>query len=624
MDAIVSMDEEHRIVQFNAAAEKMFGCAREDAIGQPLDRFIPARHRVAHRRQIEEFEKAGRTTRAMGRLGAVYGLRGNGEEFPIESAISQVAAGDKKYFTAVLRDITVARRAEEELRRREEYFRSLIEYASDLITVVDSAGAIQFQSPSVERILELKAPEMAGRNLAEFIHSDDVPRVTSMIRRALVNPDAPVSLECRVRHRDGSWRLLAAVGRSIPGERDGRRVVFNSRDITASRNLEEQFLQAQKMEAIGTLAGGIAHDFNNMLAAILGSVELLREDLGPDHFSQEHVESIVAAAHRARELVQRILTFSRRTESERQLLQLQPLAAECIKLLRSTIPAMVKITHHLEGNCPPVLADPTQIHQVIMNMATNSWHALPETGGLIDISLRSVEVDAAMTARHRELRPGQYVRLTVSDNGHGMDPMVRERIFEPFFTTKPASKGSGLGLSVVHGIIKSHRGSILVESEPGKGTTFHVYLPAKMANRRETASPTLTIPHGRGERILLVDDEPIVGRSGEQMLKRLGYVVTRCEQAEDALDRFRRAPEAFDMIITDWAMPGMSGTELVSAIQEVRPDMPMVLMSGFVGALAENTARMMRNGEVLVKPVNPELFAQTVAGVLSRAIRKAR
>jgi PAS domain S-box-containing protein len=618
MDAIISVDESQCIILFNAAAERMFQCSQQEALGQRLDRFIPEKHRLAHERHVSNFGRGGKTMRSMGGLGTLHALRADGQEFPVEASISRVEANGKKVFTAILRDITATKRAELELRQREEYFRSLIEYASDVITLVDQEGIIHFQSPSIERVLNLKPQEVIDRNLAEFIHPEDLPRLVAMIRRAHSNPNLPVSVEYRIRHRDGGWLLFASMGRSIPHGDDGNRVVFNSRDITASRNLEEQLLQAQKMEAIGTLAGGIAHDFNNVLAGILGSAELVREDLPPDHPTQEYVGSIMTAANRARDLVQQILTFSRRQDSEKRVLQLQPIVGECVKLLRSTIPAMVKIAHHVEPGCPPVLADPTQIHQVIMNISTNAWHALPETGGRIDISLRSVDVDAAMVTRHPELRPGAFVRLAITDNGHGMDAKTRERIFEPFFTTKPASKGSGLGLSVVHGIIKSHRGAIVMESEPGRGTTFQIYLPARRVPKAEPSVPIQAIPHGHGEQILFVDDEPIVARSTEEFLKRLGYAVTRCEQSDDALARFRREPRQFDLVITDWAMPGMSGTELVTAVHEIRPDIPMLLMSGFVDSTVQSAARTIGVGEILIKPVNPELLAQAVAQVLAR------
>jgi PAS domain S-box-containing protein len=617
-DAIIMKNLDGIVTGWNHGAESIFGYSQEEMVGQPLTRLIPPDRLHEEEEILSQIRQGERVKRF-----DTVRLCKNGQPVEVHVTVSPVkdAAGRVVGASKVARDITERKRAEMELRHREEYFRLLIEYASDLITLVDGEGVIHFQSPSIERVLNLKAEKWVDRSLSELIHPEDWPRFSALIRRALAHPDSPVSIECRFRHQDGAWHLFASVGRSIPHGADGKRVVFNSRDITVGRNLEEQLLQAQKMEAIGTLAGGIAHDFNNMLAGILGSAELVREDLDPNHPSQEYVQSIMTAANRARELVQQILSFSRRRESEKRVLPLQPIVGECIKLLRSTIPAMVKITHYVEPHCPPVLADPTQIHQVIMNICTNAWHALPETGGRIDITLQSEEVDVAMATRHGQLHPGFYACLVVSDNGHGMDAATRERIFEPFFTTKPASKGSGLGLSVVHGIIKSHRGATMVESEPGKGTTFRIYLPARSANRKGSSLPAPAVPHGHGERILFVDDEPIVGRSTEELLKRLGYAVTRCGQSEEALARFRQAPLDFDLIITDWAMPGMSGTELVSAMHEVRPDIPMLLMSGFAGVLVEETAKMMGISEVLIKPVNPELLAQAVDLVLSRTAK---
>jgi PAS domain S-box-containing protein len=620
-DAIIGKDLNGLVTSWNGGAEKIFGYSCKEMIGQSVARLIPPDHAdedeqihdcIRNGRHMKPFDTVRR--RKDGRLIDVSIMMS-----PVKDATGRVVGA-----STVARDIAAGKRIEQELRRREEYFRTLIEYASDVITLVDPEGVIHFQSPSIERVLNLKPEMVSGRNLAELIHPEDWPRLAAMIRRAFSNPDSPVAIEYRIRHRDGAWHLFSSVGRSIPHDVEGLGIVFNSCDITASRNLEEQLLQAQKMEAIGTLTGGIAHDFNNMLAGILGSAELVREDLPASHPTQEYVQSIITAANRARELVQQILTFSRRRESAKQVMSLQPIVGECVKLLRSAIPAMVKITHHVETGCPPVLADPTQIHQVIMNIFTNAWQALPDTGGHIDISLRAVEVDAALLLVHPELRMGDFVRLTIADNGQGMDAKTRERIFEPFFTTKPASKGSGLGLSVVQGIVKSHRGTILVESAPGRGTSFQVYLPASTISRKEPSAPVVAVPHGHGERILFVDDEPIVARSTEELLKRLGYAVTCCEQSENALEQFRRAPREFDLIVTDWAMPGMSGTELVSAMRETRPDIPMLLMSGFVDSTVQQVAKMIGIDEVLVKPVNPELLAQAIAQVLARGARAAK
>lgn len=617
MDAIISVDAGQSIILFNDAAERMFKCESQAAIGQPLDRFIPERYREIHRQHINQFACTDVTTRGMGQLGTLYGLRADGEEFPIEASISRVEMKGQKVFTVILRDVTVARQTEAELRQREEHFRLLIEYASDLITVVNQDGIIRFQSPSVQRALRLKPAEMTGRNLAEFIHPEDMSRLSEMIPRALENPASPVAIDYRIRHRDGAWRLFSSIGRSIPHNGSEGIIVFNARDITESRNLETQLLQAQKMEAIGTLAGGIAHDFNNMLAGILGSAELLREDLPAGSRSQEYVKAILMAGNRAKDLVQQILTFSRRRENEKMPLPLQPIVAECVKLLRSTIPAMVEIVASVDPDCPAVLADPTQIHQVIMNICTNAWHALPAQGGKIEVTLQTEEVNGSLATRSQRLGRGRYVKLSIRDNGHGMDEVTKHRIFEPFFTTKPAGKGSGLGLSVVHGIVKTHQGAVVLESEPGKGTTFHIYLPARETADTGLVAPTGVLPQGHGQRILFVDDEPIVGKATEEFLRRLGYTVTRYEQSEAALAKFRQTPDDFDLLVTDWAMPGMSGTELVSAVRNLRPEIPLLLISGFVDTLLQETVKMLGVDEVLLKPVPSELMAQAVARTLA-------
>jgi PAS domain S-box-containing protein len=617
MDAIISVDAEQSIVLFNPAAERMFKCKSNTALGQPLDRFISEKFREILRRDISKLKPAKASTRRMGKPRTLHGLRTDGKKIPVEASISQVEVKGRKIFTVILRDVTATKQAEAKLCQREDYFRSLIEYASDLITVANQDGIIRFQSPSVQHALRLKPAEMTGHSLAEFIHPEDMPRLSEMIQRTLANPASPVAIDYHIRHRDGTWRLFSCLGRSIPLKGSEKIIVFNARDITESRHLEKQLLQAQKMEAIGTLAGGVAHDFNNMLAGILGSAELLREDLPADHRAQEYAKAIMMAGNRAKDLVQQILTFSRQRENEKTLLPLQPIVGECVKLLRSTIPAMVQIISTVDPACPAVLADPTQIHQVIMNICTNAWQALPAQGGRIDLSLQTEDANTTAAARYRQLGRGRYVKLSIRDNGHGMDKATRDRIFEPFFTTKPAGKGSGLGLSVVHGIVKSHGGVVLVESEPGKGTAFHVYFPARETPGANLSRPAEAIPRGHGQRILFVDDEPIVGKTTEEFLRRLGYNVTRCEQSEEALTKFRQTPQNFDLLITDWAMPGMSGTELVTAARNLRPEIPLLLVSGFVDTLLQETVKMMGVEEVLLKPVSSELMAHAIARTLA-------
>ncbi len=555
-------------------------------------------------------------------IGELTNLRRDGTPYQVEATISPITdmVGQFIGYVACERDITTRKKLEDDLRLQNDFVRSILQSLDGAIYSLDRDFRVTHANDGWRRLpaehagIRLNGPPEIGRPLLDYVGDAARRSELAAIFAEVLSTGHPQ--DNRFHSLDGHVWMLKISPWVNAGKVRG--LICNIADNTHFHELQSQLLQAQKMEAIGTLAGGIAHDFNNILAGILGSAELVREDLGASHPSQEYVQSIMTAAHRARELVQQIFTISRRQDGEKRVLPLQPIVAECIKLLRSTIPAMVKMNHHVDSNCPPVEADPTQIHQVIMNICTNAWHALPDHGGHIEISLRAAEVDGPMAEKHRELHPGTYARLVVSDNGHGMSPAILARIFEPFFTTKPANKGSGLGLSVVHGIVKSHHGAILVDSAQGKGTTFQIYLPARPVKRVEKLQPVQAVPHGHGERILFVDDEPIVGRSSEEFLKRLGYKVTRCEQSREALELFRGAPHDFDLIITDWAMPDMSGTELVSAMHRVRPDIPMLLMSGFVSATMEKAAKTMGVREVLVKPVDPELLAQVVTIVLSR------
>ena len=385
------------------------------------------------------------------------------------------------------------------------------------------------------------------------------------------------------------------------------------RDVTHEMALEDQLRRAQKMEAIGTLAGGIAHDFNNVLAAILGSAELIKMDVAAGHPAREYLDQIFQAGHRARDVVQQILTFSQRRETERSVVHLQPVVKECVKLLRSTIPTMVDISWRIDLNCPPVLADPTQIHQVIMNLCTNAWQALPQNDGRIRVNLEMCEPTTAVLAAHPELGTGSLVRLSICDNGTGMDKATMERIFEPFFTTKPVGRGSGLGLAVVHGIVKSHQGAITVESEPGKGSAFHIYLPPQTREEIEVPAPAETLFKGNQERILFVDDDEFAGRAMEMVLSRIGYQISWFQHPQEALQDFYSHPADYDLAITDLAMPGLNGENLAAALLVIRPDLPILITTGLIDSAILKQARKMGVGNVLLKPVNFNALAQEIA-----------
>lgn len=386
--------------------------------------------------------------------------------------------------------------------------------------------------------------------------------------------------------------------------------------ITERKRLEVQLRQAQKMEAIGTLAGGIAHDFNNILTAILGYTELALNDMRQDSAVWRYLQEVRKAGQRAKTLVQQILTFSRRTEQARTPVQLPRLVEEALTLLRASLPSTIAIRHHISQDAGTVLADPTQLHQVLLNLCANAEYAMRETGGLLEIRLEPVEVDEQVTAQHPELLAGPYVRITVTDTGHGMTPDVVERIFEPFFTTKRPGEGTGMGLALVHGIVASHGGVVTVASVVGQGTTFTVYLPRTDYSVRDEAAQEGSLPTG-AERVLFVDDEEVLVRLGQEILLGLGYDVVVCTSSVEALDVFRMAPQRFDLVITDQTMPHMTGEELTLELRRLRLDIPIILCTGFSHIIHAERARELGIDAFLMKPLAIQELARVIQQVLA-------
>ncbi len=386
--------------------------------------------------------------------------------------------------------------------------------------------------------------------------------------------------------------------------------------ITERKRLEAQLLQAQKMEAIGTLAGGIAHDFNNILAAILGYTELALNDIRQDSAAWRYLQEVRKAGQRAKTLVQQILTFSRRTEQARTPVQLPRLVEEALALLRASLPSTIAIRHHISQDAGTVLADPTQLHQVLLNLCANAEYAMRETGGLLEIRLQPVEVDAQVMVQHPELLAGPYVRITVTDTGHGMTPDVVERIFEPFFTTKRPGEGTGMGLALVHGIVASHGGVVTVASVVGQGTTFTVYLPRTDDSVRDEAAQEGSLPTG-AERVLFVDDEEVLVSLGQEILLGLGYDVVVCTSSVEALDVFRMAPQRFDLVITDQTMPHMTGEELALELRRLRSDIPIILCTGFSHIIHAERAQELGIDAFLMKPLAMQDLARVIQQVLA-------
>jgi PAS domain S-box-containing protein len=734
MDAIVTVDEQQRITLFNPAAERMFRCPATDAIGTPLERFLPARFRTSHSEHMRAFGENSVTRRTMGGFSPLSGLRTNGEEFPIEASISQVEVGGKKLFTAIVRDVTETTKAREISGR----LAAIVESSDDAIISKTLDGIITSWNPAAEKlfgyttaeavgkpILKITPPGRAGEEkqiLAQIAKGESIDHFeTRRVRKDEKEIDVAMTIsplrdnsgrivgastiarditerkraEEEIRQQANLLGLAPAVVRNMEnrivlwtlgaeklygftqeealgrvshellkttfpyplveiestlqaegvweGElehrtRDGNQVVAASRwmlhrdasgkairilevnaDISALKRAEALQMRSQKLEALGTLAGGIAHDFNNILSAINGSASLAISQFPPNHPVQACLTEIEKAGTRAAELVRRILTFSRPQDQNMQVQALAPVVEEALKLVRSTLPAMIEIRSEFAADLPKARVDATQIYQVIVNLVTNAAHAIGDKRGLIEVKLDERAVSEEEILLYSEVPTGNYVRLMVSDNGCGMDSLTVQRIFDPFFSTKPTGKGTGLGLSVVHGIVTAHHGVLKVYSEPGKGTQFFVYFPAVKEAVAPGAVAERQAPAGRGERILFVDDEGVLLFVGTMTLEQNGYKVTGMPNGEAAIRELLQNPKGYDMVLTDLSMPGMSGLQLAHQVRKIRADLPVILTSGYISPDDQAKADRLGIRAILTKPVNTKELLATLAGMFENS-----
>jgi PAS domain S-box-containing protein len=453
------------------------------------------------------------------------------------------------------------------------------------------------------------------------IHPDDAPRLEAALRDHFQGRTP--GFECEYRVRDGNWRWLLARGRCLrDAEGKPYRFVGSAIDVTAEKqaqsdrdHLEAQLRQSQKMEAMGTLAGGIAHDFNNILGAILGYGELAQQESKPGSPLRRYVDNVMHAAERAKALVDRILGFSRSGLGERAYVHIQSVIEETLELIAASLPASIRLEKNLLVGDAALIGDSTQLHQVAMNLCTNAVHAM-EQGGILSVSLERVDLTEAQLVSRGSLSPGPYIRLVIKDTGVGIEPDVLERIFDPFFTTRGVGKGTGLGLSLVHGIVTDLGGAIDVHSVIGKGTTFEIWLPVTNDVGKPAVEAARELPRGRGETVMIVDDEPTLVALAEEMLAGLGYEPVGFESSVMALQAFRGKPERFDAVLTDEAMPDLVGTELAGEIRLLRSDVPIILMSGHGGASLALRAQAIGVKEVLHKPLQRVDLAESLARAL--------
>jgi two-component system cell cycle sensor histidine kinase/response regulator CckA len=542
-----------------------------------------------------------------------------------DSVTVHLVDGRPTRLRGVMVDITERKLAEEALRNSEARFRALADAAPMMVWAGNAAGQPDFLNRRWIDFFGRDVHEVKPDEWYDFLHPDDRQLFIDAQMSAFQSRQ-PFEVETRSRRADGEYRWVSTHGVPRFDAAGGfAGYIGTCTDITERRRaegtrqrLESQLRQSQKMEAMGTLAGGIAHDFNNLLAAIGGNLELVSMDLGARHPVQENLDEMRRAVHRATELVQRILTFSRPETHEHQPTQLGPVVGEAVRMLRALIPAGIRLSHDVASTLPDVMANASQVHQVIVNLATNAWQAMDGGPGHIDVRLETCEVEQALCDTHADLRPGPHVCLSVADSGHGMAPATIERIFEPFYTTKEPGKGTGLGLSMVHGIARGHGGAVLVESELRCGSTFKVLFPVCVRGEHDAADLGAVLPaaRGNGERILYLDDEAPLVKLATQFLERLGYRVQGYTGAEEALAAFRLQPDAFDLVVTDYNMPLMSGMDVALTVMSLRPSTFVALASGYLRPAEAEHARALGIRATIRKPYTLEELGAVVQRLL--------
>ncbi len=514
------------------------------------------------------------------------------------------------------------RRTQEALETTRRRYSHLYDFAPVGYFSISEKGMIEAANLTFASMLKVDRGVLIGTPLSQFILNEDQD-IYYKHRQRLLETEAPQACDLRFVKKGGQpfYARLECMLLNNKGE-DSREIRAAVSDITETKraenerdNLQAKLFQSQKMESIGTLAGGIAHEFNNILTVIIGNNELVMEDLPAWSLVRENAEAVRVAGLRARDVVKQLLLFSRQTDQKKMPLQIGTVVKESLKLIRSSTPANIGINQHIAEDVAPVFGNATQINQLLINLCSNATDAMIDVGGAITIDLGNHIIDEASSTANIALSPGRYVRLMVGDTGHGMDRQTLDRIYEPYFTTKAIDKGTGLGLAVVHGIVEKNNGALSVESSPGKGTVFTILLPAYEGSIEQEPETSIVLPKGH-ERILFVDDEPAVSKIMKHRLEKLGYEVHGFTDPSEALAIFSNTPDAFDLIITDMAMPQMTGEQLAAAVLKIRPGMPIMLCTGYSEKVSEEKAREIGISSFVMKPMDKTDFAVSVRKVL--------
>ena len=609
----IAADASGRIVYANAACQRFCGYSKKEMVGLKINELFDLS--TLQNSQIEQCLKE-ETAKNF----ETTAIKPDGSSFPVHISISPLRSETSPRGCTIIAS---------NISERKKSQKALIDSHVRFLMVLDSIDADIYVSDleTYEVLLtnrhmrESFGEDLVGKTCYQVFRNESIP-CSHCTNDKLLDSDGRPAGVCVWEGKNpitGKWYIN--YDRAIKWV-DGRFVRLQiATDISRIKDLEKESLriqaqlqQAQKMEAIGTLAGGIAHDFNNILSAVIGYTEIALTDVSEDTSQHRNLQEVLKAGSRARDLVKQILTFSRQTEQELKPVKINQIIRESLKLLRASLPTTVKISHDIQSDSA-VLADPTQIHQVIMNLFTNAAHAMRSSGGQLKIELSDVVLGGSFIEQHPYLSPGVYIKLRVIDTGHGMEKAILDRIFDPFFTTKERGEGTGMGLAVVLGIVKSHGGTITVESEPEKGARFNVFLPVILQEVDHEIRTKAPIPTGT-ERILFIDDEKSLVDLGQQILERLGYDVTIRTSSLEALELFMEQPDKFDLVITDMTMPNMTGDELAAKLMNIRADIPVILCTGYSERISRERAQKLGIKEFILKPIVMRELAKTVRGVL--------
>ncbi len=616
VEHVIHEDKDMRIQWPNRAACESVGMSREGLIGRHCYEIWPQRNDpcpdcpviyAMKTDRIQEIEKSTPDGRS-------WYIRG----YPVHDANGEIVGGIE-----VTLETTERKHAEEALAISEERYRSLFERLPVGVYRSTPDGRFLEANPAFMRLLGCPNLEILLNTPVNYFYRN--PKEREQWKKLIEQEGKSFATEMQWQKLDGTPLWVRESARAV-SDKNGRVLYYDgvAEDITELKRVENEqkevdarLQNAQRMEAIGTLAGGIAHDFNNILTAIMGYAEIAMYQESPEDSSAcQSLEQVLVAGERAKDLVKQILVFSRQTDEQRRPLLLTPIVKEVIKLMRATLPSTIEVRQSIAPNVGSVIADPTQIHQVLMNLCTNAYHAMRDKGGVLNVKLEDIELSPDDTAKHLDIHPGPYIKLTVSDTGHGIEKNNIDRIFDPYFTTKAKGEGTGMGLAVVHGIVKDHGGSITVFSNPGKKTTFSVFLPKiKVAAAREKLGQITPISKGK-ERILFVDDESAIVDIGKKMLERLGYDVEGRTSPIEALKAFQADPNKFDLVISDMTMPKMAGNDLARELMAIRPDIPIILCTGFSERMTEDKAKEMGIKAFAMKPIVIREMAQSIRRAL--------